>query len=130
MATENGDHGDERKKRILLVVDDDEHVVNLLKRALDKSFGEIITKKTVEEAARFLAGTAVTHVIGDKRAFESKVGGERFMAFWRRARPSIERVVMYTGADPLSVQYFPEVDAVVEKTVPLALLVEALRVKK
>jgi response regulator RpfG family c-di-GMP phosphodiesterase len=129
MTDENEDQNRERPTRILLVVDSNLQILKMLRKLLGKYFDDVIALMTVDAASQVLVITPVTHVIGNKCALESKVNGDRFMAHWRRLRPSIERVVMYTGADTMSVQNFAEVDAVVGKAARLALLVEALRVE-
>ena len=115
--------------RILLVLDDEATVCRSLRRILSRSFDEILTAETPADAERILESRPVTHLLCDQLLGPGQPLGNDLAARWRPRYPSIEHVVLLTGADIRTLQIADEVDLVLPKTTELAELTSALETR-
>jgi ActR/RegA family two-component response regulator len=106
-----------KKKLVALVVDDDVQVCRALARIIGTVFDELLTTTSPGEVEEILKHHAVTHLLSD---FDFGEGAQSATGFdyvvrWRRQCPTIERAIVFTGADLSGIPRPEEVDAVIPK---------------
>lgn len=114
-------------RRVALVVDDEPLVQNTVVRMLRQSFDEVLTAINPAEADEVLEERSISHLVCDCNLGHGLPLGTELVPGWRALYPSIERVVVFTGADLTKVP--PEVDAVVLKPGRKGELLRALLVE-
>jgi CheY-like chemotaxis protein len=114
-------------KTILMVVDDTPNIGRALSRMLSKHFDEVHVLASAAEAAAFLSGRPVTHVICDHCLGEGDPLGIELVPVWRKEHPSIERAVILTGLDETTLITRPGIDAIVSKLTGTEELVRVLK---
>lgn len=112
--------------RVLLVVDDRGYVCRALARVLKYRFQQVHTACTIAEAEDRLQEHRVTHVVCDCAMGPGQPRTLDRVPGWRRAWPTIERVVLYSGTDLTGVEIPEEVDALVPKGADPRVLIAAL----
>jgi DNA-binding NtrC family response regulator len=122
-----------KRRRTLLVIDDDPQICRLMERCLCEHFDEIITTTDPITAHAILEERRVTHILSDL-FLGASADGITFLTLWKREFPHIERAVIFTAADmqaaradlrvrPCSAGY---VDAVVSKADGINAIIAAL----
>ena len=115
-----------KKRKIALVVDDDQLVCRSLRRLLRSEFDEVVTVTSPSDAQRVLRDTPVTHLVCDCNLGEGLPFGFTFVPGWLEICPTIERTVIFSGTD-LSEETIPrEVDAVLGKDAERGALIRAV----
>ncbi|MGI5865851.1 MAG: hypothetical protein ACOX6T_27865 [Myxococcales bacterium] len=115
--------------RILLIVDDEPELEPLFRRFLRRDFDEIHFAGDAAAAEAVLSSVPVTHLVIDNALGRgSSPSGIDLIAGWRRAHPSIELAVLFTGAAPFSESARPpEIDEVYIKPTGFEPLLAYLR---
>jgi CheY-like chemotaxis protein len=116
----------ERSPKILLVLDDEATVCRSLQRVLGKTFDEILTAETPADAETILGSRAVTHLLCDHLLGPGQPTGHDLATRWRAEHPSLEQVVLLTGADVSRLEVSDAIDRVLPKTTELPDLARAL----
>jgi CheY-like chemotaxis protein len=116
------------KRLVALVVDDDVQVCRIVARLVGTVFDEVLTTTSPDEASEILKHHAVTHLLSD---FDFGEGAQTATGFdyvvrWRRQCPTIERAVVFTGADLSGIPRPAEVDAVISKVDGVEAILEHL----
>ena len=114
----------------LLIIDDDERILRMLRRNLSERFDDLATVETNKEAEMYLMCHPVTHLISDLDLGPGEPDGFEIVTRLRRRHPQIQRAVVFTGASPSRNAVPQEVDGLVEKSGNLAELIEALALFK
>ena len=121
-----GGDSQDRKPRVLLIVDDDPRICRMITRRLESSFDGLHTANTPADAEHKLEKETITHVICDFHLGEGAPKGTDLIAKWRSQYPSIERVVLFTSTY-LDDKVKPAgEDAIIHKTTDFNQLMEAL----
>ncbi len=111
------------RRRVLLVVDDDENVCKALRRLLRRDFDEVMTAKSSSEAGSLLESKSVTHLICDYWLGRGQPLGVELIPTWRRRFPSIDRAVIFTGNEIDSIPVPLGVDRILSKSLdPMSLI--------
>ena len=100
----------EKNAQTLLIVDDDPQIRKMLVRILSDDFDEVIVAATPAEAERKLMVYTVTHLVSDFNLGQDQPPGTELVVRWRKRHRSIERAVLFTGADLTEVEVPAEVD--------------------
>jgi CheY-like chemotaxis protein len=117
----------------LLIVDDCEEVVHMVKRFVAPKFDNIWGATSPSEATRILKGQKVSHLLCDLNLGprdEDRLSGFVYAAEWRKAFPELERIVIFTAEDisditiPLHIPRY--VNDIVSKNSGMDCVVEAL----
>ncbi len=123
-----------KKKRTVLLVDDEPQICRLMERCLAGSFDEVIVAHNALDAFELLKQKRVTHILSDL-FFETPGNSFASICLWRVLFQSIERCVIFTAADVQGVKaaqekMFPHtadaVDAVLSKMDGVDAVIEAL----
>ncbi len=101
-------------ERIVLLLDDSEITLKMLKRLLKRRFDVVLTATNARQAAAILRNNPVTTLVCDHG--DGHPSGGDLIARWRERYKSIEKTVVLTGADLESIDTPPEVDALLSKT--------------
>ena len=78
------------------------------------------------EAELILDSKEITHLICDHWFGAGQTLGTDLAALWKKKYPSIERIVLLTGADISTLKSPPEVNTVLSKSVETSTLIESL----
>ncbi len=105
----------DKRKGILLVLDDEPHIRRMLARFLAPHVTEVLTAATPEEAADILAVRPVTHLIVDYHLGEGTPPGDFLLGEWRGKYPAIQKTMLFTGTDISRHLRNPAVDVVATK---------------
>ena len=117
-----------KEKLIALIVDDNAQICLALARLIGTDFDEVLTTTSPGEGEEILKHHAVTHLLSD---FDFGEGAQTATGFdyvvrWRRQCPTIERAVVFTGADLSGIPRPAEVDAVISKVDGVEAILEHL----
>jgi CheY-like chemotaxis protein len=116
----------DKKKDVLLVVDDESAVCRAIAKMLKSKVDEVLTAYCPEEAELILASRDVTILICDHRFGTDRDIGLALTAEWRAKYPSIRFAALLTGTD-VSVLTAPEgVDRIISKSITTKDFVMAL----
>lgn len=95
-------------------------------RALGRHFSEVLTAADRTEAELVLEQHAITHLVCDWNLGEDYPRGTELVPLWRERWPSITKAVIFSGTSPEDITTSSMIDAVVDKTQGLEVLLEAL----
>ena len=110
---------------VVLVVDDEKMVLNALARYLRRFFPKVVTATTPLEAESALRDNRVTHLVCDHWLGPGLPLGIDLVSHWKNDFPSIQKVVLLTGADVDTLVSPPGLDSIIPKTIdPTALTAE------
>jgi len=100
---------------VVLVVDDSAFVLKSVARILSRTFEQVLTAASPDEAEVQLAGQAVTHVVCDQVLGRDLPRGTDLVPEWRTRFPSIRRAIILTGSPLAEVPTVDGVDAILGK---------------
>lgn len=101
----------------LLVADTHIPIHKLFKRCFTSQFHEILTACNEEDAEKLIRTGNVSHIVISSQIAETTSTRE-LVARWRSQFPSIQRVILHTGAGIGSLQSTTPFDAVLAKPSP------------
>lgn len=119
--------GQDNKKNIVLLVDDQQLILKHLSRMLRSHFSQILTATTPAQAEQLLRQHEVTHIVCDYDLGDDKPRGTTLITQWRGQYSTIQRTVIMTGVEPSSL--FPSpvgVDEILDKPYSLKQLLASL----
>jgi len=96
-SLDNNFIAEEHSKRTILLVDDEVHVTNSLKRMLDMEGYNVLTAISAEEAFELLANNSISVVISDQRM--PIMTGTEFFRKIKDIHPNVVRILMTGFAD-------------------------------
>ena len=112
---------------VVLVVDDERMVLNALARYLRRFFPKVVTATTPLEAESLLRSNAVTHLVCDHWLGPGLPLGIDLVSHWKKDFPSIQKMVLLTGADVDALESPPGLDSIFPKTINPSMLTAELR---
>ncbi len=101
-----------------LVVDDEELICRGILRAFKGRFHRVFTATGPDDAEEILKRCDIAVLVCDYYLGESSPRGTELLEKWRRAYPSIERAILYTGTDPVLIRPSEWVDSTLSKAIP------------
>ena len=116
------------KKTSLLIIDDDEQILRLLRRFLSKHFDSLATAGKLGEAEQYLKNHNVTHLVSDLNLGPNEPNGFDIVTRLRRLYPDIHLAIVFTAEPSPPTPLPPAVDVLVRKNGSLDELFEALGV--
>ena len=112
----------------ILLVDDNEQVLKTLSRVLDKYFDNILVAPNSVHAKWLLSNTNVSHVVCDYNLGHDDPDGFNLVSSWRQQYKQIKKSKIYSGSSGLENSSPKHVDAVVDKSADVSVLLKALNV--
>ena len=112
-------------RKSLLVADGCFLIHKLIFRLFEGTFDSILPAATATEAEMFLRNYNVSHIVISARIAEG-MSTTDLVDRWRAQYPTIQRVVLYTGAEISSTELGSSIDAVVTKPCHCQSLINAV----